>query len=101
MQTRILQAELEEALERLFQTLRSVGVRLEQADEVRDYLRQHPDLVEVVAHAVQKTRDAFPEVVLILQLYHDPEIEEDTFLNLLLRSESYPSEFWKRRAQLR
>lgn len=101
MQVKTLQAEPKEALDALFQTLQLTGVRVNQPDEVRDYLGQHPDLIQVVAHAAQKTRDAFPDATLLLQLYHDPEIEEETSLTLLIRSTSYPPDFWGRLVSLR
>ncbi len=100
MQARTLPTEPEARLDALWQVLQSAGVRVDRPDEVRDYLRQHPELSEVVAHAAQKTREAFSDATLLLQLYHDPEIE-DCFLTLLVRSETYPVGFWERLMHLR
>jgi len=101
MQARTVSAELEKQLETLIHTLQSTTVRLEHPEEIYAYLRQHPDLTPVVAHAVKQARDAFPDATLLLQLYHDPEIEEDTLLVLLIRSETYPPDFWQKLTQLR
>jgi hypothetical protein len=101
MQARTGSAELEKQLEALRHTLQSATVRLEHPEEIYAYLRQHPDLTPVVAHAAKQARDAFPDATLLLQLYHDPENEEDTLLVLLIRSENYPPDFWQRLTQLR
>jgi hypothetical protein len=101
MQARKVSAELEKQLEALRHTLQSAKVRLEHPEEIYASLCQHPDLTPVVAHAVKQARDAFPDATLLLQLYHDPEIEEDTLLVLLIRSETYPPDFWQRLTQLR
>jgi hypothetical protein len=96
MQARTVSAELEKQLEALRHTLQSATVRLEHPEEIHAYLRQHPDLTPVVAHAAKQARDAFPDATLLLQLYHDPEIEEDTFLTLWIRPVYYEPSVYER-----
>ena len=65
------------------------GISIPRPDEVRAYLRQHPDMVPVVeaagAAAVERVQEG---TQLSLELYQDPEIE-DEHLALYLRQSFY------------
>ena len=83
-QTLSLIAEINSLLNRL----QGLGVRLGGEDEIREYLLQFPDLVEIIPRAVNAALDLLPEAQLFLEVYGDPEIE-DRFLILYVRLQSY------------
>ena len=56
---------------------------------VNAYLRQHPDLAQLVPALCAKARREFGNpTVLSLELYRDPEID-DSYLTLYVRQENY------------
>lgn len=65
-----------------------LGVVLGNQGEIRDYLLQFPDLIEVIPQAVRATLTHFPAAQLFLEVYSDPEIH-DQYLVLYVRVQKY------------
>ncbi|GIW39472.1 MAG: hypothetical protein KatS3mg076_0049 [Candidatus Binatia bacterium] len=65
------------------------------ADDIEDYLARFPELQDILPAAVRSTRHYFPDAELVLELYRDPEIE-DEYLVLLVRSNRYDRETMER-----
>ena len=63
-------------------------IRLRNVREIQDYLAHYPDIIDIVPQAVYAAKKHLPEAQLILEVYHDPEIE-DRFLVLYARFPSY------------
>ena len=57
--------------------------------EIRDYLLDHPDMIETVGSVCRKASSRFQnDTQLSLEVYHDPEIV-DEYLTLYLRQKVY------------
>lgn len=82
--TSSLVAEIDALLAQLHQ----FGVILGNQGEIRDYLVQFPDLIEVIPQAVRATLSHFPAAQLFLDVYSDPEIQ-DQYLVLYVRVQKY------------
>ena len=61
---------------------------LTNTPRIREYLLQFVDLAEVVPHAVEAAKQHFPEAQLVLEVYRDPEID-DEYLALYVRLSRY------------
>jgi hypothetical protein len=70
-------------------------VRLRDARRLQDYVVQFPDLIEVIPQAVRAAKKHLPEAQLILEVYHDPEIE-DRYLALYVRLPRYDEQVMER-----
>ncbi len=83
-QTSSLVAEIESLLSQL----QELGVGLGAQEEIREYLLKFPDLIEVIPLAINAARVHLPEAQLFLEVYKDPEIE-DQYLMLYVRVQNY------------
>ena len=73
--------------------LAGADVRLLDVDDVRDYLSQHDDVIPAVAEIGARLLEAMPtDVQVSLELYHDPEID-DEHLVFYVRAHEYPDSF--------
>ncbi len=69
--------------------LASTRVTIPRPAEVREYLVQYPDMIALVLQvAVSASRRFGPATELSLELYRDPEID-DEYLTLYVRQASY------------
>jgi hypothetical protein len=69
----------------LFHQLQGQGVKIPEADDVREYLMSHPGLTDVVATAVTETMAQLRgKAELSLEVYRDTEISDVT-LTLYVR----------------
>lgn len=93
--SRIPTSSLTDEIERVLRQLEGAGVRLEGRADVWEYLLDFPGLLNVLAEAVHAVSKHFAEARLILQVYHDPEIE-DRYLLLCVRPKSYDESVVKR-----
>jgi hypothetical protein len=66
--------------------------RIEDAEDVCQYLSRFPDMIEATEQIARATREHFPGAVLSLQLYRDPEIN-DSHLILYVRTNEYEPSF--------
>jgi len=82
------EVSIEAEIEKLFQWIKEQGVALKRIDQVREYLLQFPDLLDIIPEAICSTRKHFPEGQLTLDIYQDPEIE-DQYLVLYVRLAHY------------
>lgn len=85
--------ELRQAIqiERLLSVL-SPYVQVPRPDDVRQYLMKHPDMAAVVGSTCERARrNARSPLQLSLELYRDPEID-DEYLSLYLRQPTYGKE---------
>jgi hypothetical protein len=64
------------------------NAQLANKPQIREYLLQFVDLAEVVPHAVEAAKQHFPEAQLVLEVYRDPEID-DEYLALYVRLSRY------------
>jgi len=81
--------ETNSLIEELLEHLNSEQIVIPNSEEVRKYLRQYPDIIDLVGFASDETRDRFaPSIQLSLELYRDPEFE-DEYLTLYVRQEKY------------
>lgn len=69
-------------------TLECLGVRIPDPAEVFDYLVRFPEMGPVVVKVARLAAEKLPDAQLTLQVYHDPEIE-DEYLTLYARFASY------------
>ena len=72
----------------LLNQLQTLGIRLGTQDEIREYLLQFPDLIEVIPLAVNAALNHLPEAQLFVEVYRDPEID-DQYLILYARVQNY------------
>jgi hypothetical protein len=64
------------------------NAQLANKPQIREYLLQFVDLAEVIPHAVEAAKQHFPEAQLVLEVYRDPEID-DEYLALYVRLSRY------------
>ena len=76
-------------IEELLDHLKSDQIVIPKPEEVSDYLRQYPDIIDLVEFACEETRSRFLlPTQLSLELYRDPEIY-DQYLTLYVRQNKY------------
>jgi len=75
-------------LDLLMRELQEIRVRLLRQKEIREYLLSFPDLIDITRKAVYAAREHIPEAQLIMEVYHDPEIE-DRYLLINARFQDY------------
>jgi|GEM_PF-1489539 len=77
--------------------LRDLGVKIPNPAEVKEYLRRYDDMLGLVSAVCRVARtECFPNgTQLSLELYHDPEIE-DEYLTLYVRQEDYERDILKK-----
>jgi len=81
----------------LFSRLQAQGVSIRQQMELYEYLSSFPDMIDALEEAVLIARDHLREAELELEVYHDPESEdEDKHLVLYARFPSYDRSIMKR-----
>jgi len=68
---------LSKKIDRLFSQLWLQGAHVKQQREVYEYLLRFPDMISVVEQAVRIARDHLKEAQLQLEVYHDPESEDE------------------------
>ena len=69
------------------------GVLVPVPADIAHYLNAHPDMFRPLVQVCQMTRAAFPpDVQLTLELYRDPEID-DEYLTLYARKRDYDPDF--------
>jgi hypothetical protein len=71
-------------------TIRTIEEALEGriTDRSKEYLLQFTDLLDVVSIVVDAAKKRFPEAQLVMDVYQDPEIDDD-HLVLYVRLRSY------------
>lgn len=78
-------------IERLLKELIEQDVRVDAPEQIRWYLLNFPDVIDVVPVAVRAAHEYLPQAQLVLRVYHDPEIE-DSYLTLYARLKEYDKE---------
>lgn len=75
--------------EELLKELEEVSVKVPNSLSVRKYLHRYDDMLDLVLGVCHLTRGCFPpSTELSLEVYHDPEIE-DEYLTLYVRQKDY------------
>ncbi|MGD9896062.1 MAG: hypothetical protein AB7T14_03135 [Candidatus Methylacidiphilaceae bacterium] len=82
------QSSTASAVEYLLTFLQGKQVYLKNIDEIRQYLFQFPDLIDVVPIAVDTARRYFASAQLVVDVYQDPEFE-DRYLAVCIRLNQY------------
>ncbi len=82
-------------IELLLSQLQELGIGLGAQEEIREYLLKFPDLIKVIPLAVNAALVHLPEAQLFLEVYKDPEIE-DQYLMLYVRMQNYDESFIER-----
>ncbi len=72
----------------LLKELQEQGVKLLSQQEIRGYLLSFPALIDVTRRAVIAVLRHMPEAQLVMEVYHDPEIE-DNYLVIYARLREY------------
>jgi hypothetical protein len=76
-------------LERELKSLQSYGVQIDQFREVRQYIQDFPDIIDLLTPIVDTLEETFVEPhTITIDLYVDPE-EEDRYLRILVRMGEY------------
>jgi hypothetical protein len=70
-------------------------VRLENPHSIREYLLRFTELLDVIPKAVDAAKKHFPEAQLVMDVYRDPEID-DNYLVLYIRLKHYDDSFIER-----
>jgi len=70
-------------------------VRLENPHSIREYLLRFTELLDVIPKAVDAAKKHFPEAQLVMDVYQDPEID-DNYLVLYIRLKHYDDSFIER-----
>jgi hypothetical protein len=70
-------------------------VRLENPHSIREYLLRFTELLDVIPKAVEAAKKHFPEAQLVMDVYQDPEID-DNYLVLYIRLKHYDDSFIER-----
>ncbi len=83
---------ISEEVENLLEEVLENHVRILEPDEVRWYLRRHPELTDVVRAALRAVRKHLPRADLSLEVYFDPEID-DSYLAIYARQSRYDESF--------
>ncbi len=83
------------SIQELFRELRQFGVRIREQNEVSDYLLRFPSLIDTVRRATEAASKHLPEAQLSLELYQDPE-SEDEHLVLYARFPQYEEDVMSR-----
>lgn len=81
---------IEEIYDALKYLQKNMGIHIEKPDEVVEYLRWFPDMVSTTKKVAEVARRKLPDAHLYLELYRDPEIE-DEHLVLYARFRNYDS----------
>jgi hypothetical protein len=92
---RLVETSVFSEVESVMRWLIEEQVRLRDAQRIRDYIVEFPDLIEVVPQAVRAAKRHLPEAQLILEVYRDPEIE-DRYLALYVRLPRYDEKVMER-----
>jgi hypothetical protein len=71
------------------------GVQIACESRVREYLSLFADTADVVLHAVEAARRFFPDAQLVVDVYQDPEIN-DEYLVLYIRMPHYDDSVMER-----
>ncbi len=71
------------------------GVHLRNSRDVEEYLLDFPGIVDVLPRALRALKKHMPDAQVILDVYHDPEIE-DHYLTLCVRLQHYDESFMDR-----
>ena len=75
-------------IEVLLDQIKEQSVKLKEIDQIRNYLLRFPGLLDIIPKAIHSAKERFPEGQLTLNIYQDPEIE-DQYLVLYVRLAHY------------
>jgi len=79
-------------IERVLNWLQQNQIVVPQPDEIRDYLLNYPDIIDVISLFCKKVRECFAiSAQLSLELYRDPEIEY-VYLTLYIRQQNFDAD---------
>jgi hypothetical protein len=76
------------AISFLLSEIQQLGISLAKQEEIREYLVRFPDLIDVMLQVARTAHSYLPEAHLSLEIYHDPEVE-DEHLVIYARQEQY------------
>lgn len=88
-------ASLTRDIEDLLSGLQGRGVRLARPLEIREYLLRFPDAIDALQETIRALSMNLPDAQLVLELYRDPEIE-DEHLVVYVRFKHYPEDVMDR-----
>lgn len=71
------------------------SARIARESRIREYLSLFPDIADVASYAVEAARRRFPHAQLVLDVYQDPEID-DEYLVLYVRMPHYDDSVMER-----
>jgi len=89
------------SIERISEYLILRQVSIPKPEEVRYYLRQYPDIIDLLDFVCDKTRNRFGLPTQIsLELYRDPEID-DQYLTIYVRQKEYEKDIISKIEEIR
>ena len=71
------------------------SAQIARESRIREYLSLFPDIADVASYAVEAARRRFPNAQLVLDVYQDPEID-DEYLVLYVRMPHYDDSVMER-----
>ena len=71
------------------------SAQIARESRIREYLSLFPDIADVASYAVEAARRRFPHAQLVLDVYQDPEID-DEYLVLYVRMPHYDDSVMER-----
>lgn len=86
-----IELRIEETLRRLSQR----GILLKNIGDIREYLLNFPNLIDLVPTAVNIVKNYLPDAQIVIDVYKDPEIN-DSYLMIDVRSKHYDDDFMEK-----
>jgi len=67
-------------LDRYLKKLQEIGISLPNPAEIRAYWLRFPDMIEATLYIAELVKQNFPQAILKLEIYKDPEIPDEYLL---------------------
>lgn len=85
----IVEADITTSIEEMLKYLALMKILIPKPDEIKYYLSQYPDIIDLIQCVCYETRNRFKLPTQIsLELYSDPEIN-DQYLTIYIRQKEY------------
>lgn len=82
------------------QELLDMGIQIRNFDEVRTYLMEFPDMIGATAEVARIARDRLQDAQLTLEVYHDPEVDDDHLI-MYARFQDYGADIMEKIRRVR
>jgi hypothetical protein len=89
------ETSIERRIEKNLQTLEKYGFYLEHIEDIKEYLLDYSDMIELIPVIANIIKSNFPDNQVVFDIYKDPEID-DRYIVIYVRSKSYDELFMKK-----